>query len=107
MIRSFALWLLRLIEENLDPSLKADIEAYEAKKKEKEDYLAQLNFEIGQLNQQIATATAERDVNRINLKTAEAAADELEAKTVEVVNQKPVVPDKPDDLFADLSKRSS
>lgn len=89
MIKAIILWLLRWLEESLDTGLKADIEAYEARKAELEAKRNALLDQTVGLTVQIEQLQAKREQLDAELGRQIAAADETETKITEVLYRKP------------------
>jgi len=106
-LRGFALWALRLLEENLDTDLKARLEKYRQDRASLEQQATTVLAEIGQREAHVRQLTLQRSALEQSIVSKEASIQQLKQE-VERIDEEPSKVDSlstSDVLHADLRRR--
>jgi len=86
MLRRLALWLLRQLEESLDPDLKVRLDEYRARKAALEAQTEEAQIAIAGLDSKLAQLSTQRAATQTELAEAERAASQIEEKRREILD---------------------
>lgn len=87
MLRTLALWLLRIIEEQLDPDLKARLVQYRNDKEQLEAQIKEAQAAISGMEGKLSQLNTQRAATQTELATAMREAERFEEERRRILNE--------------------